>query len=77
LTREEDDDYVQSQPFEDVAAAAHASSLETGHPESSQQGDPVSALDHYEKAVEREAVGNLGDSLQLYRKAFRVRPATP
>jgi len=34
--------------------------------------EPVSALEHYEKAVERETQGNLGDSLKLYRKAFRV-----
>jgi len=34
--------------------------------------EPVSALDHYEKAVEREVAGKLGDSLNLYRKAFRV-----
>ena len=33
---------------------------------------PQSALEHYEKAVERESQGNLGDSLDLYRKAFRV-----
>ncbi len=32
-----------------------------------------SALEHYEKAVERESQGNLGDSLNLYRKAYRVR----
>ena len=31
-----------------------------------------SALEHYEKAVERESQGNLGDSLALYRKAYRV-----
>lgn len=34
--------------------------------------EPQSALDHYEKAVEREDQGNLGDSLNLYRKAFKV-----
>lgn len=34
--------------------------------------EPESALEHYEKAVERESQGNLGDSLNLYRKAFRV-----
>lgn len=33
---------------------------------------PVSALDHYEKAVERESAGSLGDSVSLYRKAFKV-----
>lgn len=34
--------------------------------------EPQSALEHYEKAVERESAGNLGDSLNLYRKAFKV-----
>jgi F-box protein 9 len=34
--------------------------------------EPQSALEHYEKAVERETQGSLGDSLDLYRKAFRV-----
>lgn len=34
--------------------------------------EPQSALEHYEAAVERENQGNLGDSLNLYRKAFRV-----
>lgn len=32
-----------------------------------------SALDHYEEAMEKEAQGNMGDSLQLYRKAYKVR----
>lgn len=36
-------------------------------------GEPVTALDHYERAVEKESQGSLGDSLMLYRKAFRVR----
>ena len=34
--------------------------------------EPTSALEHYERAVERETQGNLGDSLNLYRKAFKV-----
>ncbi|KAL8735886.1 MAG: hypothetical protein Q9181_002635 [Wetmoreana brouardii] len=34
--------------------------------------EPKSALEHYEKAVEREDQGNLGDSLNLYRRAFRL-----
>lgn len=33
---------------------------------------PQSAIDFYEAAVERETSGKLGDSLQLYRKAFRM-----
>lgn len=34
--------------------------------------EPETALDFYEHAVERETTGKLGDSLQLYRKAFRM-----
>ena len=34
--------------------------------------EPSSALEHFERAVEKEAAGNLGDSLQHYRKAYRV-----
>lgn len=41
------------------------------HP--STRREPSSALEHYERAVERETEGSLGDSLNLYRKAFRVR----
>ena len=41
------------------------------HPLTSKE--PQSALEHYEKAIEREDQGNLGDSLNLYRKAYRVR----
>ena len=41
------------------------------HPSIKQE--PRSALDHYELAVERELEGSLGDSLNHYRKAYRVR----
>ena len=34
--------------------------------------EPQSAIEHYELAVEREAQGSLGDSLNHYRKAFKV-----
>lgn len=34
--------------------------------------EPNSALEHYEKAVEKESQGNLGDSLSHYRKAYRL-----
>ncbi|KAL8815295.1 MAG: hypothetical protein Q9191_008473, partial [Dirinaria sp. TL-2023a] len=33
---------------------------------------PSSALEHYERAVEREEQGNFGDSVTLYRKAYRL-----
>jgi F-box protein 9 len=39
--------------------------------------EPRSALEHYERAVEKETQGSLGESLSLYRKAFRVcRPSS-
>lgn len=34
--------------------------------------EPTSALEHYEKAVEREGEGSLGDSVSLYRRAYRL-----
>ena len=36
--------------------------------------EPSTALEHYEKAVEKEGQGSLGDSVSLYRKAFRLDP---
>lgn len=39
---------------------------------SSAETEPSSALEHYERAVEKENSGSLGDSLLHYRKAFRV-----
>lgn len=32
----------------------------------------VSALDHYEEAMEKEGLGNMGESLKLYRQAYRA-----
>ena len=34
--------------------------------------EPRTALEHYEKAVESEAAGQLGESVKLYRRAFKV-----
>ncbi|KAJ6167100.1 hypothetical protein N7470_002547 [Penicillium chermesinum] len=34
--------------------------------------EPKSALEHFERAVEKEAAGSLGDSLTHYRKAYRL-----
>ncbi|KAL8705392.1 MAG: hypothetical protein Q9225_008029, partial [Loekoesia sp. 1 TL-2023] len=42
------------------------------HPSTQSLKEPKSALEHYEKAIEREDQGNLGDSLKLYRQAFRL-----
>ncbi|OJJ50587.1 hypothetical protein ASPZODRAFT_126480 [Penicilliopsis zonata CBS 506.65] len=37
--------------------------------------EPSSALEHFETAVQKEAEGNLGDSLTHYRKAYRLDSA--
>jgi F-box protein 9 len=34
--------------------------------------EPKSALEHYERAVEKESQGSLGDSLSHYRKAYKL-----
>lgn len=73
--QEPDDDYVLSRSFDELAAAVSTSPLETAQSAAPENREPVSALDHYERAVEKEAAGSLGDSLRLYRKAFRVRHA--
>lgn len=65
-----DEDYVQARAFDDSEAVHAAQKDEKQRPE------PVTALEHYERAVEKEAAGSLGDSLSLYRKAFRVRAAS-
>lgn len=67
------DDDVLSRSFDELAAASPAPTLTTTQLKAPEKGEPVSALDHYERAVEKEAAGSLGDSLRLYRKAFRVR----
>ena len=69
-----EDDYVQPRSFDEPndGAAAPSTSTQGGWTVNKTVKDPITALDHYEKAVEREAAGSLGDSLRLYRKAFRV-----
>lgn len=39
--------------------------------------EPSSALEHYEKAVEKESEGNLGESIRHYRRAFKVNDLFP
>ncbi len=70
-SHDHDDYYVQPRAFDEDGPAITETSAEEVTQESKSK-DPVTALEHYEKAVEREAVGKLGESLSLYRKAFRV-----
>ena len=80
-TQRYDEDYAsQTYDFDDLEERQEARKLGvigTGvHPESRRSKEPVSALEHYEEAVERERQGKLGESLSYYRKAYRVRNAT-
>ncbi|KIX05936.1 uncharacterized protein Z518_03910 [Rhinocladiella mackenziei CBS 650.93] len=38
----------------------------------SSSSEPRSALEHFERAIEKESQGNLGDSLSHYRKAYKL-----
>ncbi|KAL2755019.1 hypothetical protein ACRALDRAFT_1057737 [Sodiomyces alcalophilus JCM 7366] len=65
------EDYVRTRTFDEPAGTS-SSGRTLAHPSTLDDKEPVSALDHFEAAVEKEAVGSLGDSLKLYRKAFRM-----
>ena len=72
---DDDHDSFQGQSFDEPPAP-------TGHtlagPSKEPQKELVSALDHFEEAMEREAQGNMGESLKHYRKAYKVcRPHSP
>lgn len=67
---EDDEEYARSLSFDEPAPPYSGRTLDQPAPKTVQE--PVSALDHFEEAMEKEAIGNLGDSLKLYRKAFRV-----
>ncbi|KAF2970140.1 hypothetical protein GQX73_g3449 [Xylaria multiplex] len=71
---DDEDYYVPAPVFEGDGSSA--AKEKGGHALSGGDGErskePKTALDFYEHAVERETTGKLGDSLQLYRKAFRM-----
>lgn len=72
VLKDYEDDYVQPRSFGEADGGGVAGEGEGGSKGVQVVKEPVSALEHYEKAVERESAGSLGDSLRLYRKAFRV-----
>ena len=63
-------DEAEPHEYHDLGEKQFGRKLAEPAPESAKV--PVSALDHYEEAVRRETQGNLGDSVNLYRKAFKV-----
>ena len=68
----EDEDHFEPRDLSELNRSS--SSVVPGGGESSKQSsrEPRSALEYYEKAVEKENQGSLGNSLDLYRKAFKV-----
>lgn len=72
----DDDEYV-AHSFDEPAPAALSTLPGQAEGGEDKGNEPVSALEHFEQAVEREAAGNLGDSVRLYRKAYRVSPLPP
>ncbi|KAI4168490.1 MAG: hypothetical protein LQ343_006377 [Gyalolechia ehrenbergii] len=69
-------DGISTQAYHDLENKEEQSRLgiegSTHHLNTQTSKEPKSALEHYEKAIEREDQGNLGDSLKLYRQAFRL-----
>ncbi|KAL4790429.1 hypothetical protein BDV19DRAFT_335282 [Aspergillus venezuelensis] len=82
FARKEDDDEEGPTPYSENELIQGVDRLSLAKPEDEDafharrpRAEPTSALEHFERAVEREAEGNLGDSLQLYRKAYRLDAA--
>ncbi|KAF4454969.1 hypothetical protein F53441_2626 [Fusarium austroafricanum] len=69
LADDADDDYVQTQSFDQDEPVTHAPQ-DVHHDRKGKK--LVSALDHFEEAMHKEDQGNMGDSLKLYRKAYRL-----
>ncbi|KAI1500285.1 hypothetical protein F5X99DRAFT_387068 [Biscogniauxia marginata] len=71
---DDDEEYVPTQSFDepDANRTRGGQGLDGEDATSSKDSEPKTALEFYEHAVERETTGKLGDSLQLYRKAFRM-----
>ncbi|KAF1928940.1 uncharacterized protein M421DRAFT_92060 [Didymella exigua CBS 183.55] len=72
----EDTDEVTPYVHQDLGEKQHGRRLDETSGQTaaitSANTQPETALDHYEKAVERETEGNLGESVALYRKAFKL-----
>ncbi|KAF1920652.1 hypothetical protein BDU57DRAFT_20997 [Ampelomyces quisqualis] len=72
----QDDDEVTPHVYQSLGEKQHGPRLHETSAETAatlaRNQEPTSALEHYEKAVEKESEGRLGDSLSLYRRAFKL-----
>jgi F-box protein 9 len=66
----EEEDHADPHPFHGLDTPRGGVDREESSATASTE--PQSALEHYEKAVEKELQGRLGDSLNHYHKAFKV-----
>ncbi|KAG9249266.1 hypothetical protein BJ878DRAFT_410896 [Calycina marina] len=69
---QEENGYFVPMTFTEPGTASHAEGSSEADNTKLESKEPKTALEHYEKAVERESLGSLGDSLSLYRKAFKL-----
>ncbi|KAJ1327526.1 F-box protein 9 [Microdochium nivale] len=67
---EDEDEYVHVLSFDEPVPSKNTLDSEAGDADKGKE--PETALEFYEKAVDKETSGSLGDSLHLYRKAFRM-----
>ncbi|KPM45962.1 hypothetical protein AK830_g677 [Neonectria ditissima] len=65
----DDDEYIHGQSFDEPEPSSQPVHDVTGVPVRKKL---VSALDYYEEAMSKEGEGQHGDSLKLYRKAYRL-----
>lgn len=67
--------YLHGPSFDDLPAYHIPGQGSLSHPPapaSSKDKELVSALDHFEEAMLKEAQGKMGDSIKLYRQAYKV-----
>ncbi|UKZ65494.1 uncharacterized protein TrAtP1_006693 [Trichoderma atroviride] len=69
---DDDEYYLHAQSFDGPPPTSATGHLLSDAPGKGAEKPLISALDHYEEAMEKEAQGNMGESLRLYRKAYRV-----
>ncbi|KAL6852005.1 hypothetical protein J3F83DRAFT_764980 [Trichoderma novae-zelandiae] len=69
---EDDEYYLHRQTFDSIPPPSSGGHLLSDLPGKHDEKPLVSALDHYEQAMEKEAQGNMGESLRLYRQAYRL-----
>ncbi|KAK7962256.1 F-box domain-containing protein [Apiospora aurea] len=71
--QEDDDDLTRGQAFDEPAGPVAPNTLAAFEKGSGElEKEPETALEFYERAVDKESAGKLGDSLHLYRRAFRL-----